>query len=655
MKPSMPDYLLIAELLGFSTGTVLSVLLVLLIRRTAYRSPGTRLLGFAVLLWNVCGLLSNLLILGGMTTRSLPVILARAMYLSGGAIFPVSFLQLWSRPATSAAWHGNANRWLLRAAACNAVWIIVLLFACPFLAGPWLQRFTMHVVAWNASVLMTLGAFLLVRGRLRVAADWIYLTLTLIGAWGSTLSIFLLEHARVSPRLESVLAIAREQSPFLAVLGAMFFFANFRSSDVLIKHSLRVVAAVSLGVWAWFRLSETLPRLAMRLGAFPEVSLDCLAAGLIAALLLLFYVMARMISSAVDCWILRQPDFRATLRLLWEKMVQSDAETDLFTVVEAIVCRALDVSAARILPRHHIPTIEAHAAANAGRSWELSCSDPSRRLLPGLDVDVLLPIRVHGEITHVMAVAPGPSRRSLLNSDLGFLRNAAGQIGSRLEALAHEREKMERQRREATLRELAAQAELKALRAQVNPHFLFNSLNTIADLIVTDPAKAEAMTVLLAKVFRHVLMHSDQQLTRVSEEMEFLQTYLGIEQVRFGARLRVSMNLDPAVSEETIPSLILQPVVENAIKHGLAPKIGNGHISISAGRQGEFVRLAVEDDGVGADAPPAAHPAGSGLGLKIIAERLRTLYQGRASLDFQAAESLGSRVTILIPRNGAAT
>ena len=88
---------------------------------------------------------------------------------------------------------------------------------------------------------------------------------------------------------------------------------------------------------------------------------------------------------------------------------------------------------------------------------------------------------------------------------------------------------MERQSREATLRELAAQAELKALRAQVNPHFLFNSLNTIADLIVTDPAKAEAMTVLLAKVFRHVLMHSDQQFSRVAEEMDFLRTYLRIE------------------------------------------------------------------------------------------------------------------------------
>jgi two-component system LytT family sensor kinase len=655
MNQSMPNYLLIAELLGFGTGTVLSVLLVLLIRRTAYRSPGTPLLGFCALLWNVFGLIVNLLIVAGLPPRAPSVALARAVCLSGGAMFPISFLQLWSDPSTErTSWQGRINRWLIRAAKFNATWISALLFACPILASPILLRLTSHAVAWNASILMTAGAFLVVRGRLRVASDRIHLTLTLLGAWGSTISILVLENARISPELQSVLAISREQSPFLAVLGAMFFFANFRSSDLLIKHSLRVVAAVCIGVWAWYFLSGTLPGLAMRLGAFPEVSRAALAGGLIASLLLVFYVLARLIGDAVDAWILRQPDFRATLGRLWARIVQIDAQADLFSTAESVICEVLDISAARVLRRDEIPGIETHAGANAGRSWELACSDPVRRLLPGLDVDVLLPIRVHGEITHVMAVAPGRFRRSLLNIEIDLLANAAGQIGSRLEALAHELEKMERKNREAMLRELAAQAELKALRAQINPHFLFNSLNTIADLIVTDPDKAEAMTVLLAKIFRHVLMQSDQQFSRVAEEMEFLRTYLDIEQVRFGARLRVSMDMDPTVSQEPIPSLILQPVVENAIKHGLAPKVGDGHISITAAVQGEFLRLAVEDDGVGVQlATPSASAAGNGLGLKIIAERLRTLYDGRASLDVQLAESLGSRVTILIPRHEA--
>jgi len=415
MKEPMPDYLLIAELLGFGTGTVLSVLLVLLIRRTAYRSPGTPLLGFCALLWNVFGLIVNLLIFAGWPMSAPPVFVARAVYLSGGAMFPISFLQLWSRPAAPGSWDNRANRWLIRAAKCNAVWIAALLFACPFLASPLLLRLTMHVVAWNASILMTAGAFLLVRGRLRVASDRIHLALTLVGAWGSTIAILVLENARVPPQVQSVLAIAREQSPFLAVLGAMFFFANFRSSDLLIKHSLRVVAAVSIGVWTWFFLSGTLPGLALRLGAFPEVSRAALAGGLIASLLLVFYVLARLIGDMVDAWILRQPDFRSTLRQLWERMVKIDAGADLFPTAESIICEALDIGAARALRRDEIAGIEAHAEANAGRSWELACSDPLRRLLPALDVEVLVPIRVHGEVTHVMAVAPGRFRRSLLN------------------------------------------------------------------------------------------------------------------------------------------------------------------------------------------------------------------------------------------------
>jgi two-component system LytT family sensor kinase len=650
MKQSLPDYLLIAELLGFATGTVLSVLLVLLIRRTAYRSPGTPLLGVCALLWNVFGLLLYLLVFGGMPMRAAPVVLVRAICLSGGAMFPVSFIQLWSNPAGHG--RGATERWLLRLSIFNAIWIIAILFSCSFFPNPTLLRLSAHVVAWNASVLMTAGALLLVRGRLRGAADWIYLTLTMIGAWGATVSIFLIENTTVSPQWEGVVAVVREQSAFLAILGAMFYFANFRSSDLLIKHSLRVVAAVCIGLWTWFFLSETLPGLSSHLGAFPRVGRAALAGGLIAALLLLFYVLARLIGDIVDGWILRQPDYSAKLCQLWDRMVELDDDADLFASSESIICATLDVSAARVLPRNEVPGIEAHAAANAGRSWELCCGDAGRGLLQDLDVDVLVPIRMHGEITHVMAVAPGRARRSLLTGEIEFLENAAGQIGSRLEALAHYREKIERQNREATLRELAAQAELKALRAQINPHFLFNSLNTIADLIVTDPPKAEAMTVLLAKVFRHVLMHSDQQLSRVAEEMDFLKTYLGIEQVRFGARLRVSMSVDPTVSEEPIPSLILQPVVENAIKHGLAPKVGNGHISISAARQGDFVQLAVEDDGVGVPSTP--QPNGHGLGLKIIADRLRTLYNGRATLDIRPADSLGSRVTILIPRQEAA-
>jgi two-component system LytT family sensor kinase len=656
MRHHMPEYLLISELLGFGTGCVLSILLLLLARRTAQRSPGSSLLGLCALLWNVFGFLMILLVLAGMSYTSLPVNLVRATYLSAGALFPVSFLRLWARPLPEASWQSSVNRWLNRIANWNGAILIVLLFACPFAGSEWVRKTTSHCVSLNASILLTIGALTLVRGRLRVVADRIYLTLTLLGLWASTVTIFTLEQFRVPARLEAFLMVTAEQSPFLAVLGAMFFFARFRSSDVLIKSSLRVVAAVCLGLWTYFFIVETLPGLAARVSAYPGAARIGFASGLVAGLLVLFCCMDQALAAAVDTWVLRQPDYRATLRQLWRKMSEADTETELFAKADRVVSETLDVSAAVILRRAGVPVIEPYAESNVGQLWEIPCDDACRRLLlPGYDVDVVVPVRVHGEITHVMAVAPGDCRRNLLHGELEFLENVAGQVGSRLESMQHEREMVERQSREATLRELAAQAELKALRAQINPHFLFNSLNTIADLIVTDPAKAEAMTVLLAKVFRHVLMHSDQQLTRVAEEMDFLRTYLRIEEVRFGPRLRVRMDVDPAVSEDEIPSLILQPVVENAIKHGLAPKVGDGQLSIRADRHGEFVRLAVEDDGVGAS--PAAEVVttskGSGVGLKIIADRLRTLYHDRASLQFETASAAGSRVTILIPRSEA--
>src|SRR5262249_22694010 len=153
-------------------------------------SPGTPLLGLCALLWNVFGLIAHLLILAGFSARDVWVGLAHAVCLSGGAMFPISFLQLWSRPASPGSVFSLVTVWLVRAAKFNAAWIVVLLFACPFSLNPQpIMYLSNHVVAWNASFLLTTGALVLVRGRLRVTADRIYLALTLVGAWGSTLSI----------------------------------------------------------------------------------------------------------------------------------------------------------------------------------------------------------------------------------------------------------------------------------------------------------------------------------------------------------------------------------------------------------------------------------------------------------------------------------
>jgi len=260
---------------------------------------------------------------------------------------------------------------------------------------------------------------------------------------------------------------------------------------------------------------------------------------------------------------------------------------------------------------------------------------------------VLIPVTSAGRIMHVLVLSPGPARPGLVSHDLNFLRAVAAQFGNRLDTLHREREAIDRQSREALLLQQVAEAELRALRAQINPHFLFNSLNTIADLIVRDPVRAEAMTLRLASVFRHVLAHSSRSMTTIREEMEFLRTYLYIEEARFGDRLHVTIDVAPEAAGQSIPSLILQPLVENAMKHGLGPKPGLGNIWISAQIEGDDVCVRIEDDGMGPSSVPV--PTDECHGLTNVAARLHTLYRDRASVKLEAREGGGARVTVRIP------
>ncbi len=233
-----------------------------------------------------------------------------------------------------------------------------------------------------------------------------------------------------------------------------------------------------------------------------------------------------------------------------------------------------------------------------------------------------------------------------MSSDVDYLRAIAALFGNRIDALARERDAIERQSREAVLLQQVTEAELRALRAQINPHFLFNSLNTVADLIVRDPVRAETMTLRLASIFRHVLAHSSRPMTTVREEIDFLRAYLYIEEARFGDRLRVEISVAPEAAGEEVPSLILQPLVENALKHGLGPKPGPGRLSVSVAVEGGLLRLRVEDDGVG----PGQRRDSQGVGLTNVRERLTTLYQDRASVLMEAREGGGCQVTVRIPR-----
>ncbi len=214
-------------------------------------------------------------------------------------------------------------------------------------------------------------------------------------------------------------------------------------------------------------------------------------------------------------------------------------------------------------------------------------------------------------------------------------------------ALHYFRQLKEKERQEEQLRALAVQAELKALKAQINPHFLFNTLNTIAELIHADPARAEATVERLAEMFRYVLAGSERGLVSLEEELTFLDGYLEIERARFGERLSVTREIDPGALDVPVPSLILQPLVENAVRHGRGDD-GSIDLHIRIRLLGAEVQVAITDRGPGMP-PRYKIGQGPGHGLRNVDERLLKTYGEGHGLEVADNEPLGTMITFRIP------
>ena len=202
-----------------------------------------------------------------------------------------------------------------------------------------------------------------------------------------------------------------------------------------------------------------------------------------------------------------------------------------------------------------------------------------------------------------------------------------------------------REVREADLETRLAQARLQALRMQLHPHFLFNTLNSIACLVHEKPYVAEEMIESLSELLRVSLSHSDRQEVTVREELQFLDRYLHIEQTRFGERLRVEKRIDPETAGALVPTLVLQPLVENAVRHGIERQIAPGCISIVIERTGAELRLAVSDNG-GSGHPPNLK---EGVGLTNTRARLKELYGEAGSLELHPGAAEGFLAEVRIP------
>jgi two-component system, LytTR family, sensor kinase len=262
-----------------------------------------------------------------------------------------------------------------------------------------------------------------------------------------------------------------------------------------------------------------------------------------------------------------------------------------------------DASELGVPPDLHLPIL---AQAFAGFDSSRSQAWP----------EVLMPIRVGPGNLKVILLGRRQGGQRYLGEDLDALARAAAEVGERVELF---------QRREMS--RLVSQAELRALQSQINPHFLFNALNTLLGTIPREAGEARRMVLNLAEIFRYFLQ-SEKTFVRLAEEMQIVRAYLHVEQLRLAGRLRVEIGIDEAALEIPIPVLSIQPLVENAIKHGIAPRAEPGYVRIRGELRGEGLRIVVENSSSSA----AAETTGTGVGLQNVKRRLEICYGAEADL-----------------------
>ncbi len=195
---------------------------------------------------------------------------------------------------------------------------------------------------------------------------------------------------------------------------------------------------------------------------------------------------------------------------------------------------------------------------------------------------------------------------------------------------------------------LLIQARLEALASQINPHFLFNTLNSVSTLIRIDPEKARTMVMRLSRIMRGRL-RNQEHFAPLRDELAFIEDYLSIELVRFGDKLRVVKHIDPATLDMLVPSMLLQPLIENSIRHGLSSKVDGGTVTLRTARGNGRLSIEVEDDGVGIPETELAKIFNKGIGVSNVKERLKVLYNQDYRMLIDSQPGRGTRIEIELP------
>ncbi len=421
-------------------------------------------------------------------------------------------------------------------------------------------------------------------------------------------------------------------------LALVVLYQDYRVAfaDLFLKRALAALALVVYAVVAY--LVVVVPVVLPRLAANPADPLGAVVlAGVVGTLLALAPRARRGAAAVVDRAILHRPDAVVARRALAAGIAEAQSAEAVLDAATAHLAPALPAGAVTWKRRDD----DAHALGHTGVRTDAR----------GREATVDVPTAdAPGYVVHVGSL---PAGRRLLSDDLALLEWAALLAARRIDLVRVAHERYEREARERETAQLATEAELRALRAQLNPHFLFNALTTIGYLVRAAPERAVATVYDLTELLRAALRPTTGHTVPLAEELAMVDAYLAIERARFEERLRVVVDVDAAARGASVPPLLVQPLVENAVQHGIAPLARGGEVCVWARVEGEGAQarlhVRVSDTGAGADAGRLAARRAAGFGLQSVERRLDRLYGAAATFRFTSRAGDGTTVALHIP------
>jgi anti-sigma regulatory factor (Ser/Thr protein kinase) len=374
---------------------------------------------------------------------------------------------------------------------------------------------------------------------------------------------------------------------------------------------------------------------------------------------LLYPTLRRATAWFVDSIILRRPNYRSLTALVSRKAQTHDDIGTLLSDVCSLLGPSFSSQAVTWCewrPTDDIdgpgPLVLSSREAIARLSASVADNVP-RGVPPAHSVAAVMIVPTSESPRFIITLAELTGGRRFLSDDAATLESMAIAVARRIDAIRITNERYERQIREREMGKLATEAELRALRAQINPHFLFNALTTIGYLIQTAPPRALQTLLRLTALLRAVL-RSEGLFTTLGRELDVIESYLDIERARFDERLHVTIDVPTRLRAVRLPPLVLQPLVENAVKHGISQKELGGDVTIRArvervSDQARQLLIVVQDTGAGSTPSALQRGREGGVGLRNVERRLGHQYGPAASLSIESTAGMGTTVTLRVP------